>query len=215
MAAKEKKNIGVPEPTIRRMPLYLHLLKGLETEGQLNISAPQIAKQLKIDSTQIVKDLSYTGVVGKTRVGYDIVELIAALEDFLGFNRENEAFLIGAGKLGSALLGYPGFDEYGFKIVAAFDVDESIVNTEIDGVTVLDVSRFKDLTDRLHITIGIITTPANTAQRVADLMIECGITSIWNFSPTNISSPENVRVQNTSLYSNLALLLNKHKDNNK
>jgi len=121
MATKEKKNIGVPEPTVRRIPMYLHYLKQIKEEGTSHISAPQIARNLKMEPTQIVKDLSYTDIVGKTRVGYDIVELIEALEDFLGFNRKNEAFLIGAGKLGSALIGYPGFDEYGFKIVAAFD----------------------------------------------------------------------------------------------
>lgn len=195
------------------MPLYFHLLKQLKEEELQNISAPQIAKRLKMDPTQIVKDLSYTGISGKTRVGYDVNELTNTLEEFLGFNRTNEAFLVGAGKLGSALAAYPGFDEYGFKIVAAFDANPEIVGTEINNISVLDISKFGNLTDRLHITIGIITTPAESAQQVADIMIESGIKSIWNFAPRNISVPENVSVQNTSLYSNLALLLNKHNEN--
>ncbi len=213
MAEKNKKNIGVPEPTIRRMPLYFHLVKQLQKEDLQNISAPQIAKRLKMDPTQIVKDLSYTGISGKTRVGYDVNELVNTLEDFLGFNRTNEAFLVGAGKLGSALASYPGFDEYGFKIIAAFDTKPEIIGTEINNISVLDINKFKNLSDRLHITIGIITTPAESAQQVADIMIESGITSIWNFAPRNISVPENISVQNTSLYANLALLLNKHNEN--
>ena len=210
MAAKQKKkSIGVPEPTVRRLPLYLHYLKELQQDGKPHISAPHIARAMKYDATKVVKDLSYTGIVGKTRVGYNVLELISVLEDFLGFNRKNEAFLIGAGRLGSALIGYPRFNEYGFKIIAAFDISPEKIGTEINGVKILNINKFRGLAERLHISLGIITTPAEVAQQMADLMIGWGIKAIWNFTPVNIKVPENILLQHTSIYSNLAVLLNK------
>jgi redox-sensing transcriptional repressor len=208
---QKKKHQPVPEPTVRRMPAYLHYLKSLQQEGKPNVSAPQIAGDLKQDPTQVVKDLAFTSVTGRPRIGYNVAELTAALEDFLGFNRKNEAFLIGVGNLGTALLSYPRFSEYGMKIIAAFDVNPRKVGKVINDVHVLPLSKLHDLTDRLHITFGIICTPASHAQATADLLVKWGMTAIWNFAPINIKVPDHVVVQNTSIYENLAVLLNKVK----
>lgn len=205
----DRKSRGVPEPTVRRMPNYLNLLKNLHKDGELYVSAPFIARVQKLDPTQVVKDLAYTGISGKPRVGYAVEELIHALEEFLGFNRKHEAFLVGAGFLGSALIQYQGFKASGMRIVAAFDIDKKKAGTEIAGVPVFQLEKFRDLAERLHISMGIITTPAGAAQNIADLMVGWGIKAIWNFAPVSLRVPEHVYVQDTHIYSNLAVLINK------
>ncbi len=203
------KSMAVPEPTIRRMPQYLHLVRAMHEQGEPFVSSTMIARMLRLDSTQVVKDMSYTGISGRTRVGFSTEELLHAIENFLGYNRKHEAFLVGAGYLGSALIQYNGFRASGFKIVAAFDTDKKKIGTEIHGVPVFSLEKFRDLASRLHINIGIITTPAGVAQSVADLMVVWGIKAIWNFAPVAISVPENIILQDTHIYSNLAVIINK------
>ena len=198
----------VPEPTIRRLPGYLYFLEQARGEGIINISAPAIAKSLKCDSTQVVKDLAYTGIKGKPGVGYNTYELIHALEVFLGFNKMNEAFLVGAGNLGSALMAFQEHQSLGLKIIAGFDTDEKKVGKTIGGIHVLEYNKMFNLSDRLHVRIGIITTPDHAAQDVAEDMVNCNIKAIWNFSSANLRVPEDIIVQNTSM-SYAALLLYK------
>ena len=207
-------DIRASEPTLKRLPLYLHYLQKVVEKGVLNISAPFIARDLKLDPTQVVKDLSVTGIKGKPRVGYNTYELVQAIEEYLDFNKRNEAFLFGAGNLGSALLAYPALEAFGLKIIAAFDVSESVVGTKRGSVNVLHIDRFKELAERLQIKIGILTTPAEVAQQTAELMAEGGITGIWNLTPVSLKLPNHVIVQNTSMYSNVAVLLRKMKDAN-
>ena len=212
MARQNKRSIlGIPEPTIRRMPLYLAYLKTIDISEKKYISAPGMAKDLGFDSTQITKDLGYTNVVGKTKVGFDIEKLIHAIEDFLGFNKKNEAFLVGVGNLGSALIKYEGFEESGFKILAAFDCDPKKTGTEINNTKVLHIDKFSKLVERMHVSVGIITVPDEYAQTIADHMVECGIKAIWNFAPTPIKAREDIIVENTSIYSNLAVIIKKLK----
>ncbi len=206
---KSKTKTGIPEPTLRRMPVYMFHLKGLRAKGVMNISAPQIGRDLDYDATQVVKDLSYTGVTGKPRIGYNTYELISGLEEFLGYNRKNEAFLIGTGKLGAALLSYQGMEEFGIKVIAAFDNDTKKIGTQIGAVHVLGLDKFADLSNRLHISIGILTVPAEVAQKVAELMVKAGIKAIWNLTPTYLKLPDHVIVQNTTMYANMAVLVRK------
>lgn len=210
---KKKITGGVPEPTIRRLPAYLNLIRKLAKEEEQFISSTKIAKELRLDSTQVTKDISFTGVTGKTRVGYDILELIDAIEEFLGFRKMDQAFLVGAGKLGAALMGYSGFDIKGLEIIAAFDIEDYLVGSEIEGIKVLHYNKMSNLAKRMHVSIGIITTPASKAQEVADAMIDAGISGIWNFTPSNIKVPDSVAIENTSIYPNLAVLFNKMRQN--
>ena len=211
MASKQDKktNIGVPEPTIRRMPTYLNLVKELDEKGVVYVSAPQISQRLNIDSTQVVKDLSYIQSLGKPRVGYPVAALRECLQCCLGYNRRREAFLAGVGALGTAILQYAGFSDNSMKIVAAFDIDKEKVGKDIAGIPIFHVSRFRDLSNRLHIPIGIITTPPSAAQEVADMMVGWGIRAIWNFAPVALQVPPHVILQNTHIYANLAVILNK------
>ncbi|MBN1953301.1 MAG: redox-sensing transcriptional repressor Rex [Bacteroidales bacterium] len=209
---RKRPRTEIPEPTLRRLPRYLHFLQGIWEQGQMNISAPAIARELNYDPTQIVKDLSYTGAVGKPRVGYVTYELIRIIEDFLSLNTKSEAILVGAGNLGSALLSYDNLSGFGIKIIAAFDVAPTKVGTQIGNVSVMHVSRLNELVTRLKVEIGILTTPARIAQEAVDIMVDAKIKAIWNFTPTFLQVPDSVVVQNTSMYANVAILLQRLKE---
>ena len=146
-----------PVPTVRRLPLYLRVLRQMEEENQETASCTRIAEALELTSIQVRKDLAMTGAVGRPKIGFEVRPLIKAIEDFLGWNNTKEAFLIGAGHLGTALLKYQGFADCGLKILAGFDVDEEKVGTEIAGKRIFPLSKLQDLTRRMHILIGVLT----------------------------------------------------------
>ena len=211
-SGKTKINKQAPEPTLKRLPGYLYFLEKIKEEGMINISAPVIGKSLSCDPTQVVKDLAVTGVKGKPRVGYNTYELIHALESYLGFNQVNEAFLVGAGNLGSALMAYQEHQTLGLKIIAAFDVDTHKIGTHVGSIHILDYNKLFSLSSRLDVKIAILTTPENVAQDIAEDLVNCGIKAIWNFTSANISLPENIIVQNTSMSSYAAVLLRRLND---
>jgi redox-sensing transcriptional repressor len=159
-----------------------------------------------LDPTQVRKDLAATGIVGKPRVGYQIKELIATVESFLGWSNNSDAFLVGAGHLGAALMKYAGFNAWGLNIIAAFDVDETKVGTQLNGRKVFHLDKMPDLARRMRIKIGINTAPASAAQDVVDRMMAGGIQAIWNFAPAKLTVPDGVIVENVSLSSSWAVL---------
>ena len=209
---KFKRRKQVPEPTLKRLPGYLYFLEQAREAGILNISAPAISRELNCDPTQVVKDLAVTGIKGKPRVGYNTYELIHALEDFMGYNRIHEAFLMGAGNLGSALMAYQQEQPLGLKILAAFDVDSKKIGSTIGGIHVLDYNKLFSLAGRLDVKIGIITTPNRVAQEVAEDLVNCGVKAIWNFTSANLNLPENIIIQNTSISSYATVLLRRLND---
>jgi redox-sensing transcriptional repressor len=204
----KKKNTLVPEPALRRMPCYLAYLKLEHNRGSQYVSSTLIARDNGVDPTQVTKDLSYTGITGKTRVGYEVEPLIDALEDFLGFRVMDEAYLFGAGSLGTALLHDHGLVQYGLKIVSAFDVNPLVIGHSIGGVSIAHVDEFLKKQEN-GARIGILTVPAANAQDVANMMIANGIKAIWNFTPVRMAVPEGIVVQNTSLYAHLAVMFNR------
>jgi len=208
---KKARNIAmsIPEPTLRRLPLYYRLLKQLRDGGRTGVSCTMIGTELKLDPTQIRKDIEMTGTVGRPKVGYDLNELLCAIERFLGWDTTTEAFLVGAGSLGEALMGYPGFAECGLNIVAAFDVDPNKCHRVIHGKHVRHISKLPNLMRRMRVRFGIITVPASEAQHAADLLVEGGVLAIWNFAPAKIQVPERIIVTNEDLYCSLAVLSQK------
>ena len=205
MAHTESKETGkIPEPTLRRLPWYLAFVKLLKGKGETFVSSTQIAKAIDVDASRVAKDLSFVNISGKTRVGYEIDSLIAVLDEFLGFTTTHKTFLFGAGSLGGALLQDSGLKQYGLEIVAGFDIQESLVGKEINGIPVFHLDDFPALQSKYGATIGIITVPVEVAQSVADYIIKGGIRALWNFTPFRIRVPEGVVIQNTSMYSHLA-----------
>ena len=199
----------IPEPALRRLPWYLSYIKLLKTKGEKFVSSTRIAKKIDVSPSQIAKDLSFVNISGKTRVGYDIDQLIDVLETFLGFKQLHTAVVFGVGSLGAALLSDSGLEQYGLKIIAGFDVDKSLVDTKIHHIPVYHSNDFLKLNGEMKADIGILTVPSGVAQEVSDYMIECGVKGIWNFTPFRIRVPEGVVLQNTSLYAHLAVMFNR------
>jgi redox-sensing transcriptional repressor len=196
----------IPQPSLKRLPQYHHYLVDVEARGATRISCSTIGRDLGLVAVQVRKDLQYTGIIGKPKTGYSVSELIQAIEQFLGWNNVNEAFLVGVGNLGTALLGHERFSKFGLRIVAAFDTDPSKIGQWIHKKAVLPLDKLADLAPRMSILLGIITTPAEAAQAVADEMVKGRIQAIWNFAPVKLRVPEEIIVHNEDLYSTLASL---------
>jgi redox-sensing transcriptional repressor len=197
---------SIAEASLRRLPAYHRLLTKMKAAGIPSVSCAAIARALNLDPTQVRKDIEATGLIGKPKVGHEVASLLLGLEDFLGWNNSKQAFLVGAGSLGSALLGYQRFRQYGVEVIAAFDVDSAKVGQEIHGKYVLPLAKLPDLARRMHIHLGVIATPPDAAQSCADLMVEGGIRAIWNFAPIHLRIPESVILQNEDLSQSLASL---------
>lgn len=206
---KQKITEKVPEPTLRRLPWYLSNVKLMKEKGEIFVSSTQISKETSIDASQVAKDLSYMNISGRTRVGYEIDALIEALESFLGFTKMHKAYLFGVGSLGGALLRDSGLHHFGLEIVGAFDVNPELVGQRINGIPIYHTDKFEDMMKRSGVNIGVLTVPINIAQRISDKMVAGGIKAIWNFTPFRIRVPENIVVQNTSLYAHLAVMFNR------
>ncbi len=196
----------ISRATLKRLPTYLSYLKSMPTDAPANISATALAAGLSMGEVQVRKDLAQVSSGGRPKIGYNRERLIADIEEFLGYGDTNDAVLIGAGKLGRALLGYSGFAEYGLNIVAAFDSNDAIIGTSKSGKPIMHLSRLAETCRRFKVKIGIITVPAEHAQAVCDLLIDHGILAIWNFAPTHLDVPEGILVQNENMAASLAVL---------
>lgn len=199
----------IPEPTLRRLPWYLAYAKLVLKEGEMYLSSTQIAKNIAVDASMVAKDLSYVNINGRTRVGYDVKELVDILEDFLGFTNSHKAFLFGVGSLGGALMHDNGLEQFGLEIVAGFDVKHELAGTSINRIPIHHIDNFVELQRKTGINIGVLTVPVDKAQMVSEIMISGGIQAIWNFTPFRIRVPENIVVQNTSIYAHLAVMFNR------
>ncbi len=204
MSAKKPRTAAIP--TIKRLPLYLRSLRDLQMQGEVFASSAALAKKLMFDPVVVRKDLAITGVVGTPRLGFPVDELISAIVDFLGWQNTTDALLCGVGSLGRALLGYSGFDQYGLRIVAAFDINPQLIGSSERGVNVFDMAKLPTLVARMQVQIGILTVPAEAAQSVADTMIAAGVCGIWNFTPVKLEVPDNVVIQRVDLAASLAVL---------
>ena len=205
----------VPEPTLRRLPWYLSNIKLMKEKGEQYVSSTQISKEINIDASQIAKDLSYVNISGRTRVGYNIDALIEVLESFLGFTNMHKAFLFGVGSLGAALLRDSGLHHFGLEIVAAFDVNPELVGKDLNGIPIFHSDDFEAKMKEYDVNIGVLTVPINIAQEITNKMVDGGIKAVWNFTPFRIRVPENIVVQNTSLYAHLAVMFNRLNFNEK
>jgi redox-sensing transcriptional repressor len=198
--------VSIPQPSLNRLPQYHHYLSELKAKGIKTVSCSGIGLALNLVPVQVRKDLQFTGIVGRPKTGYEVPELVAAIETFLGWNNVHEAFLAGAGNLGTALLGHERFSNFGLRIVAAFDTDPEKVGQWVHGKMVLPLGKLADLAKRMSIHLGIITAPADQAQSIADEMVSGGIQALWNFAPVRLKLPSHIIVHNEDLYSSLASL---------
>lgn len=205
----------LPEPTLRRLPWYLAYLNLLQSQKVEYVSSTQIAKEIKVDASQIAKDLSFLNIKGKTRIGYEVNTLVCELADFLGFKEVHNAFMVGVGSLGAALMRDSGLTQYGLNIVAGFDINPELIGTSICGAPIYDMRDLCKYRMETKTEIGILAVPVEHAQEAADKMIACGLKAIWNFTPYRIKAPEEIVIQNTSIYAHLALIYNRMQENGK
>jgi len=203
MSGARKVEIG--DRMVQRYPLYLRVLRDMAAQGEAYASGAVVAKALELDPIVVRKDLSKTGVRGRPRVGFPMSEIVSALERYLGWNANTEAVLAGAGRLGSALLGYPGFQHQGFKIVAAFDANPK-KRGKVAGVPIYPATQIAEIVRRLNVSLGILTVSADQAQAAADAMMAGGVRGIWNFTPVQLSVPTDVIVKREDLAAGLAVL---------
>lgn len=203
---------AVSKQTLQRLPKYLHYLRGMAEDGPRYISATAIAEALGLNHVVVRKDLASVSNAGKPKVGYVRNGLISELESFLGYDNTNDAVVVGAGRMGQALLTYGGFRQYGLNILAAFDIDPLVVNTEVEGKRLLPMDKLEPLCKRLGVRIGIITVPPEHAQAVCGLLIQSGIQAIWNFANVHLEVPPGILVQNEDMAVSLAMLSNHLKE---
>lgn len=188
---------------LRRLPLYLRYLQSLD-ETVVNISATTIANSLKLGEVQVRKDLGAVSGRGRPKTGYNRLLLIETLQDYLGYNKVKKAVIFGAGKLGNALMSYSGFDDYGLKIVAAFDVKN--IGISSSGKPIYPLDSFPAFCKQEEISIGIITVPSTEAQQICDIITGNGIKAIWNFAPIQLNVPSDVIFYEENMAASLALL---------
>lgn len=191
---------------VRRLPAYLQLLRVLQAEGHEYVSGTLLATTHNLEPVIVRKDLAVTGIVGTPRRGFKVAELIPAIERFLGWDNQTKALLIGVGNLGAALLGYRGFENFGLRIVGAFDQDPAKVGKWVQGRKVQPIGQLAAFIKRGSIALGVLTVPAEAAQAAADLMIRAGIRGIWNFTPVKLQVPDHVVTQKEDLAEGLAVL---------
>jgi len=214
---------GFPEPILRqtarvrqvgfscvkRMPSYLQFLRVLQAAGNDCVSGTVLAGVHNLKPVIVRKDLAKTGAVGIPRIGFQIPELIAAIERFLGWDNQTKAVLVGVGNLGKALLGYQGFQNFGFRIVGAFDQNPRMVGKWVHGRKVQAMHQLIPFVARGEILLGVLTVPASAAQAAAELMVQAGVNGIWNFTPVQLQLPDEVVSQKEDLAEGLAVLFHR------
>lgn len=195
----------ISKSVLKRLPGYLAYLKSIPEGSSPNISATALANALGMGEVQVRKDLAMVSDGGRPKIGYLRESLIEDIEQFLGYDNTTDAVLIGAGKLGQALMGYKGFEEYGLNILAGFDANPAVERTE-DGKPIYAMDKLESFCHSHKVRMGIITVPAEYAQEVCDQLIHSGIKAIWSFASAHLEVPANILVQYENMATSLAVL---------
>ena len=197
---------NIADNTVRRLSLYLRFLEEFHQEGAATVSSKALAARGGTTSAQVRKDLSFFGSFGKRGLGYAVPELIRRLREILGLGRTYRVVVIGAGKIGQALVQYGGFANRGFDIVGLFDSDSAKIGKRWDGLAVRDVAQLEKECGVLQPEIAVIVTPGEVAQGVTDRLVKCGVTAILNFAPVQLQAPSTVVIKNVNLVLELEAL---------
>ena len=207
MATHHNISLVIPKSTLSRLPLYYSHIRKMQQQGDKYVSAAAVAQSLNLNPVLVPKDLSgVSSVEGKPRAGFEIDTLLHDLSEFLGYNKVDEAILVGVGSLGRLILTNTEFSSMGLDIAVGFDKDPDLVGLQIGSKYILPMEKMESYIKRTGVKIGIITVPADQAQSVCDQMVECGILAIWNFAFTLLNVPKGILVKNENLPSSLAVL---------
>ncbi|MDQ1700837.1 MAG: redox-sensing transcriptional repressor [Frankiaceae bacterium] len=197
---------GIPDATVARLPIYLRALHTLDEAGIATISSEALADAAGVNSAKVRKDLSHLGSYGTRGVGYDVEYLVYQISRELGLTQHWRVVIVGIGNLGHALANYGGFASRGFEVVALVDADAANVGEEVNGTAVTHIDDLSRLVAELHVSIGVIATPAKAAQEVCDRLVEAGVTSILNFAPSVLAVPAGVQLRKVDLSTELQIL---------
>jgi len=192
--------------SLKRLPAYLAYLQIHRKQGVRHISSTRIAEDMRMNPVQVRKDLAAASSAGRPKLGFPVDTLIGDIEKLLGFQSPKDAFLVGAGHLGRALLRCAQFEEYGLSVLAAFDTDEGIIGTEIEGRPTFPLAKLPDLARRMGVRIGILAVPETAAQAACDCLVQGGIRAIWSFAVTPLKVPDGVIIKTENLAASLAAL---------
>lgn len=207
MTAQHNISLVVPKSTLSRLPLYYSHIRKMQQQGEKYVSAAAIAQSLNLNPVLVRKDLSgVSSMEGKPHAGFEIDTLIKDLSEYLGYNKVDEAILVGVGSLGRLILTNKEFSSMGLNITVGFDKDPDLHGLQIDDKFILPMEKMESYVKRTGVKIGIITVPADQAQAVCDQMVNCGILAIWNFAFTLLNVPQGILVKNENLPSSLAVL---------
>lgn len=200
-------NSQVPPTTVQRLPLYLRVLVDAQSQRIDVINSTQIADLTGTNAAQVRKDLSYLGEFGVRGQGYEVDQLVRHLARHLGLERTRRACIVGYGRMGSALVGYAGFQDRGISIVAVFDNDPEKIGTEAGaGLVVRPLSDLDELCTENCIEMALLAVPVAVAQEVAERVVASGIKAILNFAPVKLKLPENVALRQADVAAELQIL---------
>lgn len=197
---------GIPEATVGRLPVYLRALTALVERGVPTVSSEELAAEAGVGSAKLRKDLSHLGSYGVRGVGYEVSPLVAHISRELGLTQEWRVVIVGVGNLGRALASYGGFAERGMGVAALFDADPAVVGREVAGMAVRPMSELAGVVRREGVVIGVLATPAASAQSACDDLVAAGVTGVLTFAPAVLSVPEGVDVRKVDLASELQIL---------
>ena len=200
------KNRNISMAVIRRLPKYNRCLKDLLDKEIYRISSKELSVILGFTASQIRQDLNNFGGFGQQGYGYNVEELYHEIQKILGLTRDYKAVVVGVGNLGQAIANHTNFEEHGFKILAMFDINPTLIGLQIRGTPVLDNKELRGFIKANDIEIGVITTPVQVAQSVADELVEAGIKAIWNFAPMDLKVPDDVVVEDVHLNESLFIM---------
>jgi redox-sensing transcriptional repressor len=196
----------ISQAVIRRLPRYYRYLEEVEANGVDKLSSSQMSSDMRLNASQIRRDFNCFGGFGQQGYGYSVSKLKMEIARILGLDKRYNVIVVGAGRIGQALMGYKNFMLEGFNIVAVFDKDESRIGTVTDGRTVLDIREIGAYLGENDVDIAVICAPKEVAQRTADLLVSCGIGAIWNFAPVDVAVRKGVVVENVHLSDSLYVL---------
>ena len=195
-SAPREDRYEAPEVVVSRLPQYVRVLSRLQQEGAQVVSSQQLGEKLQVTPAQIRKDLSYFGRFGKQGRGYSVAHLLGRLKQILGLNSHWNVAVVGVGRLGRAILSYPGFNPDGFRLVAAFDANPKVVGQNVAGLEVLPMVRLAQEVRERDITIAIVAVPTDHTQEVVDQLVECGVRAMLNYAPIAPQVTEGVKIRN-------------------
>lgn len=201
-----KQQTGIPLTVIKRLPMYHRYLNDLNQKDMVRISSGELAAKMGITASQLRQDLNWFGSFGQQGYGYRVDELLREVSRILGLHRNMRMVLVGAGRLGRAIVNYENFKRRGFHIEAIFDNNPEIIGDNIEGIKVHDVAELENHLQKRPVGIGVITTPAQVAQALVDIMVRCGLKGIWNFAPVALKAPDDVVVEHVHIGESLMVL---------